>query len=348
MRRSSRKIQVGNIAIGGDAPVSVQSMTRTQTSDIDATVTQINQLEQSGCDIIRLAVPDERAARALAAIKKQVHIPLVADVHYDYRLALLSIDFGADKIRLNPGNIRRPDQIKLVLIKAKDRNIPIRIGINAGSLEKDLLQKYGSPCAEALVESAMHQIEMYERFGFENLVVSLKSSDVHLMIDAYRLIADKIDYPLHLGVTEAGSARMGTIKSAIGIGVLLNEGIGDTIRVSLTADPAKEVQAGLDILRTLKLKNDTIQIVSCPACARTKSDLYRIVNDIESQLSNLKKPLKIAIMGCEVNGPGEAREADIGIVYGQDKAVLFKKGKTIKTFPGENIVEELLKEVAAY
>lgn len=348
MRRSSRKIPVGNITIGGDAPVSVQSMTRTQTSDIDATVTQINQLEQSGCDIIRLAVPDERAARALASIKKQVHIPLVADVHFDYRLALLSIDSGADKIRMNPGNIRRSDQIKLVLIKAKDRNIPIRMGINAGSLEKDLLQKYGSPCAEALVESAMHQIEMCERFGFENLVVSLKSSDVHLMIDANRLIADKIDYPLHLGVTEAGSARMGTIKSAIGIGVLLNEGIGDTIRVSLTADPVKEVQAGLDILRTLKLKNDTIQIVSCPACARTKADLHRIVNDIESQLSNLKKPLKIAIMGCEVNGPGEAREADIGIVYGQDKAVLFKKGKTIKTFPGENIIEELLKEVAAY
>ena len=348
MRRYSRKIWVGNIAIGGDAAISVQSMTKTQTSDIDETVTQIKLLEQAGCDIVRVAVPDERAALALASIKNQIHIPLVADVHFDYRLAILSIDAGADKIRINPGNIGRTNQIKQLLTKAKNNNIPVRIGINAGSLEKDLLIKYGSPCAEALVESAMRNIEMCEQFGFESLVVSLKSSDVDLMIDAYRLIAEKVDFPLHLGVTEAGSERMGTIKSAIGIGALLNEGIGDTIRVSLTADPVKEVQTGIDILQALKIRNDKIQIVSCPACGRTKADLHRIVNDVEKQLSNLKKPLKIAIMGCEVNGPGEAREADIGIVYGQEKAVLFKKGKILKTFPGENIIKELLKEVAAH
>ncbi len=345
MRRHSRKIWVGNIAIGGDAPISVQSMTKTQTSDIEATVTQIKQLEQVGCEIVRVAVPDERAARAIASIKNQVHIPLVADMHYDYRLAILAIDAGPDKIRLNPGNISRTDQIKQILTKAKDQNIPIRIGINAGSLEKDLLRKYGSPLAEALVESAMRHIGICEQFGFENLVVSLKSSDVVTMIDAYRLIAPKIDYPLHLGITEAGSERMGLIKSAIGIGTLLKKGIGDTIRVSLTANPVKEVQAGIDILQALKIRNDKVQIISCPTCGRTKTDLYRIVNDVEMQLSNFNKPLKIAIMGCEVNGPGEAREADIGIVCGSENAVLFKKGKKIKTFRGEDIVEELLKEV---
>ena len=348
MRRYSRKIPVGNIAIGGNAPISVQSMAKTQTSNIDATVKQIKQLERVGCDIVRVAVPDEQSAHALAEIKKQIHIPLVADVHFDYRLAILSIHAGADKIRLNPGNINHPDQIELVLNNAKDRNIPIRIGINAGSLERELLQKYGNPCAEALVESVMRQITICEQFGFENLVVSLKSSDVIMMIDAYRLIAKKIDYPLHLGITEAGPERMGTIKSAIGIGSLLKEGIGDTIRVSLTANPVKEVETGFDILRALKLKNDQIQIISCPTCGRTDANLYKIVNEVETQLSNLQKPLKIAIMGCEVNGPGEAREADIGIVYAREKAVLFKRGKILRTLPRENIVKELLKEVKAH
>jgi (E)-4-hydroxy-3-methylbut-2-enyl-diphosphate synthase len=348
LRRHSRKIWVGNIAIGGDAAISVQSMTKTQTSDIDATVIQIKQLEQAGCEIVRVAVANERAARALASIKNQVHIPLVADVHFDYRLALLSIDAGADKIRMNPGNIGRTDQIKRVLTRAKNQNIPIRIGVNAGSLAKDLLRKYGSPNAEALVESAMRHIGICEQFGFENLVVSLKSSDVVTMIDAYRLIAPKIDYPLHLGVTEAGSERMGLVKSAIGIGTLLKEGIGDTIRVSITADPIKEVQAGIDILHSINLRNDRVQIISCPTCGRVKGDLYQIVNKIEQRVLNIRKPLKIAIMGCEVNGTGEANEADIGIVLGREKAVLFKQGKTIKTFAGEDIVEKLLKLVAAY
>lgn len=348
MRRHSRKIWVGKIAIGGDSPISIQSMTRTRTCDIDATVTQINHLEQAGCEIVRVAVPDELAARALTSIKNQINIPLVADVHFDYRLGIISIDAGVNKIRINPGNIGRTDQIKRILTKAKDHNIPIRIGVNAGSLEKDLLRKYGNPCAEALVESAMRHIGICEQFGFENLIVSLKSSDVHLMIDAYRLIAEKIDFPLHLGVTEAGSERMGLIKSAIGIGTLLKEGIGDTIRVSLTADPIKEIQAGIDILQALNLKNERIHIISCPTCGRMEVDLFNIVNEFEKQTANIKRPLKVAIMGCTVNGPGEAREADIGIACGRKKAVLFRNGKAIKTIPEKEIVQELFNEVTEY
>jgi (E)-4-hydroxy-3-methylbut-2-enyl-diphosphate synthase len=323
LRRYSRKIRVGKIAIGGDAPISVQSMTKTRTNDIDATVTQIHCLKQAGCEIIRVAVPDEFAARAIPSIKNQIDIPLVADVHFDCQLAILSIEAGADKIRINPGNIGRSIQIRRILTKAKDHNIPIRIGINAGSLEKKLLKKYGGPSAAALVESAMRHIEICEKFGFDNLVVSLKSSDVHLMIDAYRLIATKIDYPLHLGVTEAGPERIGLIKSAIGIGTLLKEGIGDTIRVSLTADPVKEVQAGIDILQSLNLKNDRVHIISCPTCGRMEVDLCNIVKEIEEKTSNLKRTIKVAIMGCRVNGPGEAREADIGIACGRKRVVFF-------------------------
>lgn len=348
LRRQSRKIWIGKIAIGGDAAISVQSMTKTRSSDIDATVNQISRLEQAGCEIVRVAVPDGLAAQAITSIKSQIKIPLVADVHFDYQLAILSINAGADKIRINPGNIGRSNQIRQVLTKAKDQNIPIRIGINAGSLEKDLLRKYGGPCAAALVESARRHIEICEKFGFENLVVSLKSSDVHLMIDAYRLIAAKIDYPLHLGVTEAGPERIGLIKSAIGIGALLKEGIGDTIRVSLTADPVKEVQAGIDILQSLTLKNDRIQIISCPTCGRTEVDLCNIVKEVENKTSHLKRPIKVAIMGCRVNGPGEAREADIGVACGRQRAVLFKRGKTIKTIPEGKIVPEILKEIIAY
>jgi (E)-4-hydroxy-3-methylbut-2-enyl-diphosphate synthase len=348
LRRQSRKIRVGKIAIGGDAPVSVQSMTKTRTCDIDATVKQINCLEQAGCEIVRVAVPDEFTARAITSIKNQINIPLVADVHFDYRLAILSIEAGADKIRINPGNIRRTDHIKQVLTKAKDNDVPIRIGVNAGSLEKDLLRKYGVPSAAALVESVMRHIGICEKFGFESLVVSLKSSDIHLMIDAYRLIATKIDYPLHLGVTEAGPERIGLIKSAIGIGALLKKGIGDTIRVSLTADPVKEVQAGIEILQALNLKNERIQIISCPTCGRLQVDLLKIVNELEKKTHDIKKPLKVAIMGCAVNGPGEACNADIGIACGRKKAVLFKGGKTIKTMPEGKIVQEILKEVTAY
>ncbi len=348
MRRLSRKIAVGKIAIGGDSPIAVQSMTKTPTSDVDATVEQIMSLEQAGCDLVRVAVPDHLAARSLSSIKNQINLPLVADVHFDYRLAVMSIDAGADKIRINPGNIGRQHEIKLLLSKAADRNVPIRIGVNAGSLEKDLLKKYGHTCAEALVESALRQIQICEGFGFENLIVSLKSSDVNTMIDAYRLIAEKIDYPLHLGVTEAGTETMGLIKSAIGIGALLKAGIGDTIRVSLTANPIKEVQVGCAILQALNLKNDRVAIISCPTCGRAAIDLLSIVKEVEAQTANLKRPLKVAIMGCAVNGPGEAREADIGIAGAGKKAILFKKGKAIKTIPEEKIVQEILDEVAAY
>ncbi len=348
MRRLSRKIAVGKIAIGGDSPIAVQSMTKTPTSDVDATVEQIMSLEQAGCDLVRVAVPDHLAARSLSSIKNQINLPLVADVHFDYRLAVMSIDAGADKIRINPGNIGRQHEIKLLLSKAADRNVPIRIGVNAGSLEKDLLKKYGHTCAEALVESALRQIQICEGFGFENLIVSLKSSDVNTMIDAYRLIAEKIDYPLHLGVTEAGTETMGLVKSAIGIGALLKAGIGDTIRVSLTANPIKEVQVGCAILQALNLKNDRVAIISCPTCGRAAIDLLSIVKEVEAQTANLKRPLKVAIMGCAVNGPGEAREADIGIAGAGKKAILFKKGKAIKTIPEEKIVQEILDEVAAY
>jgi len=345
VRRYSRKIQVGKIAIGGDSPISVQSMVKTKTADIDATVVQILQLEQAGCDIVRIAVPDRLAFQALSLIKNQINIPLVADIHFDYHLAIMAIEAGVDKIRINPGNIGDPDKIKQVLIKAKNNNIPIRIGINAGSLEKHLLKKYGHPCAEAMVESAMQHIRICENFSFDNLIVSLKSSDVNITINACRLISKKIDYPLHLGVTEAGIENIGLIKSAIGIGTLLREGIGDTIRVSLTADPVNEVKAGINILRALNLKNNNITITSCPTCGRSETDLVNIVKEVERQVAHLKKPLKIAIMGCNVNGPGEAREADIGIVFGHKKAVLFKNGKAIKTIPETKIVGELLSEL---
>jgi len=348
LRRYSRKIWVGKTAIGGDSPISVQSMTKTRTVDIDSTVAQILQLEQVGCEIVRVAVPDELAAHALSSIKNQINIPLVADIHFNYQLALMSIDAGADKIRINPGNIGNVENLKNVLAKAKYNNIPIRIGVNAGSLEKELLKKYGHVCAEALLESAMRYIRICEEFSFEAIIVSLKSSDVKMMIDAYRLIALKIDFPLHLGVTETGMESIGLIKSAIGIGSLLQQGIGDTIRVSLTADPVKEVQAGINILRALELKNENVTVISCPTCGRMEVDLFKIIKEVEKRITNMKKPIKVAIMGCTVNGPGEARKADIGIACGRKKAVLFRQGKAIKTIPEKDIVHELLKEVTVY
>lgn len=311
-------------------------------------MSQIIALEQAGCEIIRVAVPDPKSAQALSSIKNQIHIPLVADIHFDYRLAIMAIDAGADKIRINPGNIGQQDEIKKLLKKAKEKNIPIRIGVNAGSIEKHLLKKFGRSCAEALVESAMRQIELFEKFSYENLIVSLKSSNVNLMLDAYRIIAAKIDYPLHLGVTEAGPERIGIIKSAIGIGSLLKDGIGDTIRVSLTADPVKEVEAGIDILRSLGLRNNGITIISCPTCGRTEVDLFHIVNEVETRISHSNNSLKIAIMGCAVNGPGEACEADIGIACGRNKAILFRNGSKIKTVAYKEIIPELLNEVIEY
>lgn len=323
-------------------------MVKTKTVDIDATVGQIRQLEQAGCDIVRIAVPDVLAARALASIKNQIHIPLVADIHFDYRLALIAIDMGVDKIRINPGNIGDTDKIKQVLAKAKENNIPIRIGVNSGSLEKDIIRKYGHPCAEALVESAMRHVRISEDFLFDNLIISLKSSDVKMTIDAYRLIATMIDYPLHLGITEAGAERAGIIKSAIGIGTLLQQGIGDTIRVSLTTDPVKEVAAGIDILHALNLRNERVTIISCPTCGRTETNLFKIVSEVENRIARVQMPLKIAIMGCTVNGPGEAREADIGIACGRNKAVLFKQGTVVRTISEPKIIGELLKEISKY
>ena len=344
-RRKSRLIEVGKIKIGGLSPITVQSMTNTKTSDIDATVKQIIQLEHAGCDLIRVAVPNEKAAQALASIKKQISIPLVADIHFQHKLALMAIDAGVDKVRINPGNIGDTKKIKSVLTKAKEKNIPIRIGVNAGSLEKDLLDKYGQPCAAAMVESALRHVHICEDADFTNLIIAMKASDVQMMIDANRQIAAAVDYPLHLGVTEAGTKETGLVRSAIGIGTLLQQGIGDTIRVSLTAHPIEEIKAGINILKTLKLKRHGVTIISCPTCGRLEYDLFNVVGEVEKRLEFYKKPITVAIMGCVVNGPGEAREADIGIAGGKRKVLLFKKGEIIKTIPEHEIIDVLMTEI---
>lgn len=344
-RRPSRQIKIGSTFIGGQSPITVQSMTNTKTADIDATVAQIRKLEDAGCDIIRVAVPDKESALAISSIKKQISIPLVADIHFDYKLALLAINAGADKIRINPGNIGNENKIKQILFNANDQGIPIRIGVNSGSIEKDLLKKYGHPCAEAMVESTLRHIGIFEKYSFTNLVLALKSSDVKMMIRANEIIGEKTDFPLHLGVTEAGTTQAGLIKSAIGIGSLLERGIGDTIRVSLTADPIEEIYAGINILKALGLKKHGLNIISCPTCGRLNYDMFKVIDEIEKYLANIKKPLTVAIMGCVVNGPGEASEADIGIAGGKGKAVLFKKGKVIRTIKEDEITEVLLKEI---
>ena len=347
-RRFTREIPLGELKIGGNSPITIQSMSNTKTSDISATVSQIYRLEEAGCDIIRVAIPDEASARALSSIKKKIHIPLVADIHFNHRLALLALDSGADKIRINPGNIGDREKVRQILEKAKANNIPIRIGVNSGSIEKDILEKYSHPCASALVESAMRHVKICEECGFQNLVVALKSSDVRMMIEANIKFSELTDYPLHLGVTEAGTKEMGLVKSAIGIGSLLAQGIGDTIRVSLTADPIEEVKAGINILKALKLKHQGITIISCPTCGRLEYDLFRIINEIEDKVSHIKVPITVAIMGCVVNGPGEAKEADIGIAGGKGKAILFKKGKIIKTIKEHEIVSTLLEEIEKF
>ncbi len=344
-RHSTKMVRVGDKYIGGDAPVSVQSMTTTYTSDVAATVEQILKLEEAGCDIIRVAVPDMESARAIPEIKKSIHIPLVADIHFDYRLAIESIRQGADKIRINPGNIGGLDRVKAIVEEARIREIPIRIGINSGSLEKDILKKYGGVTAEGMVESALKFARMFEDLGYTDLVFSLKASGVPMTIEAYRLMAEKSSYPLHVGVTEAGSFFSGTIKSAVGIGCLLAEGIGDTIRVSLTGDPVKEVEVGLGILKALGLVKKGVEIVSCPTCGRCRINLLEIEEEVEKRLKTLNKDIKVAIMGCAVNGPGEAREADIGIAGGINEALIFKKGKIVKKVPQERIVEELMEEI---
>ena len=347
MRRQSKQVFAGKVAIGGGAPISVQSMLNVPASDIEGNVRQAVELERAGCEILRVSIPDQAAVALIPAIKQAVQIPLVADIHFDYRLALESAAAGIDKIRINPGNIGGSDHVKAVADACRQRGIPIRIGVNSGSVEKEILAKYGAPTPEALVESALYHASLLERFDFTDIILSIKSSDVDTMIRAYELCAERCGYPLHLGVTEAGTERMGLVKSSIGIGSLLQRGIGDTIRVSLTADPVKEIAAGMDILKALNLRNEGIQFVSCPTCGRTKIDLIAIAGEVERRLSHCRKLIKVAVMGCAVNGPGEAREADIGIAGGDGVGLLFKKGEIVRKVPEDKLVDELVKEVEA-
>ena len=347
MRRQSKQVFAGAVAIGGGAPVSIQSMLNIPASDIDGNVRQAMELERAGCEILPVSIPDRQAVSLIPAIKKAIGIPLVADIHFDYRLALESAAAGIDKIRINPGNIGGSDHVRAVAQACRERGIPIRIGVNSGSVEKEILAKYGAPTPDALVESALYHASLLERFDFTDIVLSIKSSDVDTMIRAYELCAEKCRYPLHLGVTEAGTERMGLVKSSIGIGSLLQRGIGDTIRVSLTANPVKEIAAGMDILKALNLRQEGIQFVSCPTCGRTKIDLIAIADEVERRLAHCKKPIKVAVMGCVVNGPGEAREADIGIAGGDGVGLLFKKGEIVRKVPEDKLVDELVREVEA-
>lgn len=344
-RRKTRKVKVGSCYIGGDAKVSIQSMTNTDTRDVEATLAQIRELNIAGCNIIRCAVPDKAAAEALKGICAESPIPVVADIHFDYKLALLAIENGVSALRINPGNIGSIEKTKAVVEAAKAKNIPIRIGVNAGSLEKSILARDSKPTAQGLVESALKHVRILEGLNFHDIVISIKSSDVTMMIEAYRLMATKCDYPLHLGVTESGTPFRGTIKSSIGLGTLLAEGIGDTVRVSLTSDPIEEVKVAKEILKALKLKESGLEFISCPTCGRTQIDLIGIATEVEKRLEAINKPIKVAVMGCAVNGPGEAREADIGIAGGNGEGLIFKKGKIIKKVKEEHLVEELMKEI---
>jgi (E)-4-hydroxy-3-methylbut-2-enyl-diphosphate synthase len=343
MMKDTKRIKVGDIYIGGSEDVIIQSMTNTNTADVKKTVAQIKELENLGCQLVRVTVNNKAAAEAIKKIKKQINIPLVADIHFDYKLALLAIENGIDKLRINPGNIGSDEKVKEVVDKAKEYNIPIRIGVNGGSLEKDILKKYGKVTPEALVESGMYHINLLEKYGFENIIISLKASNVKIMRKAYQIISEKIDYPLHLGVTEAGTYFSGSIKSAIGIGSLLIDGIGDTIRVSLTEDPIEEIKVAKEILKVLGIGKIGTEIISCPTCGRTEIDLIGLTKKVEKEFSNYGKQIKIAVMGCVVNGPGEAREADYGVAGGNGVGVLFKKGKIIKTVKENEILKELKK-----
>ncbi|MBX3044644.1 MAG: flavodoxin-dependent (E)-4-hydroxy-3-methylbut-2-enyl-diphosphate synthase [Candidatus Kapabacteria bacterium] len=347
-RRKSRQVMIGGIPIGGGAPVSVQTMSKTKTSDIEATVAQIKRCEEAGVDIVRVTVNNKEASEAIGEIVRRVNVPIVADIHFNYMFALKAIEAGVAKVRINPGNIGKVERIQKVLSAAKERNIPIRIGVNSGSLEKEILDKHGYPTAEALFESAMKHVQISQEFGFEDLIISVKSTSVPLMIEAYRLIAERTDFPLHLGVTEAGRIRVGTIKSAVGIGTLLAEGIGDTIRVSLTDEPEREVEVGKEILRTLGYAQRNVEIISCPTCGRLDVDLFKITEQIEDAVKDIKKPMTVSILGCAVNGPGEAREADLGVAAAKGKGLLFRKGVPLRYVPEEDIVTELLKEIHAF
>lgn len=345
MRRHSNEVKIGNLKIGGNNPILVQSMLSIPSYDIENSVKQAIKLKQAGCEILRIAIPDKDSIKLIDAIKNAVDIPLVADIHFDYKLALESVAAGIDKIRINPGNIGNEDKIKAVAIACKNKNIPIRIGVNSGSVERKILEKYSSPTPEAMCESALYNANLLEKFDFNDIVISIKSSSVRRMAESYRMIAEKCNYPLHLGVTEAGTKTMGTIKSAIGIGSLLLDGIGDTIRVTLTDDPTEEVKAGFNILKALELRECGITFISCPTCGRTRIDIIKIAKEIENLLKNNKSNLKVAVMGCVVNGPGEAKEADIGIAGGDGYGVIFKKGKVFKKVEEENLVKELVNEI---
>ncbi len=347
-RKQTREISIGGVRIGGGAPIAVQSMTNTFTHDVAATVAQIHRLEAVGCELVRVAVPDQAAAKAIASIKKQISIPLIADVHFDYRLAMAAMKAGTDGLRINPGNIGGTRKVKAVAREAKERGVPIRVGVNAGSLERDLLKKYGGVTSRAMVDSALRHVEWLRSYDFHDIKVSLKASDVLRTVEAYRLLSAQTDLPVHVGVTEAGSLYSGTVKSALGIGILLVEGIGDTIRVSLTRDPVDEVRVGYEILKALKIRQRGPEVVSCPTCGRCEIDLVNIVESVESALLTRTTPVQLAIMGCVVNGPGEAREADIGIAGGRGHGVLFKKGKVVRKVEEKRLVEVLLEEVEAY
>lgn len=345
-RRKTRKVRVKDVFIGGDAPISVQSMTKTDTSDVEGTLLQIRKLADAGCDIVRCAIPDPPAAEAFAEIRRRAPVPLVADVHFDYRLALAAIEAGADKLRINPGNIGGREKVARVARAAKERGIPIRVGVNSGSVEKDLLAKYGGPCAEALVESARRSAGLLEDEGFADIILSIKASDVRTTIEAYEAVAGETDYPLHVGLTEAGGVRSGTVKSSVAIGALLLKGIGDTIRVSLTADPVEEVKVGQAILSSLGLRSFGVEVISCPTCARCRGDLLKILEEVENRVAGLRVPVKVAVMGCEVNGPGEAREADLGVALGEGVGLLFVRGRPVGRIPQHEVADRVVQEIA--
>lgn len=344
-RRNSKEVKIGTVWIGGSHPIAIQSMTNTKTEDVAATVKQILALEAAGCEIIRCAAPTMEAAKAFAEIKKQIHIPLVADIHFDYRLAIAAMENGADKVRINPGNIGSTEKIKAVVDVARERNIPLRVGVNSGSLEKHLIEKYGGVTAEGLVESALHQAELIEDMGYDNLVISIKSSDVLMCVKAHELIADKTIHPLHVGITESGTVTSGNIKSSIGLSLILGQGIGDTIRVSLTADPVEEITSAKQILKTLGLRTGGIEVVSCPTCGRTRINLIGLAKQVEEMVKNYPLDIKVAVMGCVVNGPGEAREADLGIAGGIGEGLVIKKGEILRKVKEEELLSELKAEL---
>ena len=344
-RNHTRIVSIGDVTIGGGNPVAIQSMTNTKTEDAEATVAQIEALEAAGCEIIRCTVNNEAAAKALPKIKERIRIPLVADIHFDYRLAIAAVEAGADKIRINPGNIGGEDRVKAVADACKAKGVPIRVGVNAGSLEKQLIEKYGGVTPEGLVESALDKVRMVEEAGYDQLVISIKSSDVHLCARAYRLLAEQSTYPTHVGITEAGTVYTGTIKSAVGLGMILSEGIGDTVRVSLSGDPVEEIKAAKTILRTLRLRREGIEVVACPTCGRTELDLIGLANRTEELCASYDLPIKVAVMGCVVNGPGEAREADLGIAGGKGEGLLIKKGEVVKKLPESELLSALQYEL---